>query len=458
MGSEKKTRVLVADDHMKMARVLADQLGDSGYDVDVAGCGTQALDLIRRRMPDLVITDLRMEDVDGLEVLDGVRRIDPETPVIIMTAFGAIESAIEAMKHGAFHYLTKPFQLDELLLQVQRALDQRALRDENRALRRLANGKTGLGLLVGSSAPMRELYGLIERVASTGATVLIRGESGTGKELVAKALHDLGPRRNRPFIPVSCTSLPENLLESELFGHVQGAFSGAAHARRGLVTEADRGTLFLDEIGDMPIELQAKVLRVLQDGEVRAVGADVARKVDIQVIAATHQPLEELVRVGRFRADLFYRLNVVPVTVPPLRERAEDVPLLVEHFIARACNDHPGARVRTFSPGLVSALVAHHWPGNVRELENVVRRLMIVVDRDVADVGDVERHAPAVLGAADLTALADLAAGPFRPLRQIEDDYISMVVRHCEGNRKRAAEILGIDESTIYRRERRVRP
>ncbi|MFH0902624.1 MAG: sigma-54 dependent transcriptional regulator, partial [Pseudomonadota bacterium] len=323
-----KPRILVVDDHLEMARAIADQLEEVGYATDVTDSGASALVLVRGRQPDAVLTDLRMERVDGFDVLDGIHAIDSTLPVLIMTAYGAIDTAVEAIKRGAFHYLTKPIQLQEVLVYIERALADRRLRDENRALKRIAVERSCFGAMVGRSPSVRTLFDLIERVAPSPAPVLVRGESGSGKELVARALHFEGPRRERPFVIVNCTALPESLLESELFGHTRGAFTGALAARRGLFVEADGGTLFLDEIGDMAPALQAKLLRAIEVGEVRAVGADSDRKVDVRVVAATHRDLEEYVRSGKFRADLFYRLNVVSLQVPPLRDRAEDIPLL----------------------------------------------------------------------------------------------------------------------------------
>jgi two-component system response regulator HydG len=447
-----EARILVVDDHVEMARVLAERLRDAGHAVDVAASGARALELARASTPDVVLTDLRMEGVDGLDVLDGVRAIDPGIPVLLMTAFGAIDSAIDAIKRGAYHYLTKPFQLDEVVVYVERAIADRRLRDEHRALRRIATERSGFAALIGRSAAMRELYDLIERIAQAAAPVLIRGESGSGKELVARALHFEGPRRERPFVAVNCTALPESLLESEIFGHVRGAFTGAVAQRRGLFVEADGGTLFLDEIGDMSPPLQAKLLRVLEDGQVRALGADASRRVDVRVIAATHQDLAERVRSGQFRGDLYYRLDVVSLRVPPLRERAEDVPPLVDHFLARARERNPASVVESFAPELVAALAGLSWPGNVRELENVVERLVVVGRHGRATVADLEASVPQ-LGASEPPPLAG-ARGRMIPLRQLEDEYIAWVLAQCGGSKAKAAEILGIDVSTLYRRER----
>jgi two-component system response regulator HydG len=441
--------VLVVDDHVEMARLLADQLGDAGYEVEVASGGRQALEVVRVRPWDVVICDLRMEDVDGFDVLGRLHEHDPGLPVIIMTAFGAIDSAVESIKRGAYHYLTKPFRLDEVLIYVERALADRRLQDRNRVLARELDDAT-TSTIVGDSAAARALLERIARVGPAAAPVLIRGETGVGKELVARALHGRSGRTG-PFVPVNCTALAENLLESELFGHVRGAFTGATTARRGLFVEADDGTLFLDEIGDISPTLQSKLLRVLDDGSVRAVGADVARATNVRVIAATHVDLEARLRDGAFRADLFYRLNVVPIVVPPLRARPEDIPLLVEHFLARARRRNPGARLTGFSAELVAALERGEWPGNVRELENVVERLVIVGHRPVADLADLEANAPGVLAAASPAAEARRS---LVSLRQLEREYIAWVIARCDGNKTRAAEILGIDVSTIHRRER----
>jgi two-component system, NtrC family, response regulator HydG len=448
--SKNGARVLVVDDHEQMGRLLADQLGDAGYRVDRAGGGKEALRKVREEVPDVVLTDLRMEDIDGFDVLEGVHEVDPATPVIVMTAFGAVDTAIEAIKRGAFHYLTKPFQLSEVLVFVERALEDRKVRSANEVLRRAVE-QSAAGSLVGSSAPMLALRELIARVAPSPAPLLITGESGTGKELVARAVHASSGRRDGPFVAVNCTALPESLLESELFGHTRGAFSGATAPRRGLFVEADGGTLFLDEIGDMAPPLQARLLRVLQDGEVRAVGSDTLRRVDVRIVAATNQDLDRRVAAGQFRSDLYFRLNVVSVLAPPLRDRREDVPELVEWFVARARARNPAAKARRVSPEAVGCLAGYPWPGNVRELENVVERLVILAPGAEIRVEDVERFAPRL---ASGTPPFEVAQEKLVTLRELEGMYITWVVARCGGNKTRAAEILGIDVSTIHRRER----
>ncbi len=446
-----RERILVIDDHVEMGNMLRDPLTDAGYKVDIATGGEDAIRQLRERVYDAVLSDLRMKNVDGLDVLAAAHKLDPQLPVLLMTAFGNIDSAVEAMRRGAYHYFTKPFRLDEVILYLGRALQERRLRGEHLALRQQAGLTGGAQRLVGSGPSMRQLRERIQRVADSGAPVLIRGESGTGKELVARALHADGRRAEGPFIAVNCTALPHALLESELFGHVKGAFTGATTARRGLFVEADRGTLFLDEIGDMPLDLQVKLLRVLDDGEVRAVGADGARSVDVRVLAATHQDLEARVNEKRFRTDLFFRLNVVVVRVPPLREHREDVPALVEALISRARQRNPHSPVLSFDPEVLKELAQHSWPGNVRELENLVERLVLLGTKQVIDLSTFLQESPTA------TAPAPPSDGQRQevvPLRQVESEYIAWAVARCGGNKTKAAELLGIDVSTIHRRER----
>ncbi|HEY1557571.1 MAG TPA: sigma-54 dependent transcriptional regulator [Kofleriaceae bacterium] len=440
---------LIADDHVEMARLLADKLAEEGWKSRIVDGGKAAIEAIASIAPDLVITDLRMADVDGLDVLDAARAADPEMPVIIMTAFGAIESAIESMKRGAWHYIVKPVRLDELVLHARRAAEHRALRRENQLLR--VQTRHGMAALVGRSRAMRELYALIERIALSASAVLIRGESGTGKELVARALHEAGPRRDQPFVAINCTALPESLLESELFGHTRGAFTGATAARAGLFVEADGGTLFLDEIGDMPQALQAKLLRVLQQGEVRAVGSDETRTVDVRIVAATHQDLEQRVADGSFRQDVFYRLNVVPIVVPALRDRLDDVGVLVEHFLAIARSRNPCSPVDRVAPDVITVLGRYPWPGNVRELENLIERLVVVGATQELGIADLTALAPTIAGNQDRFSLP---RDRLPKLRDVEEEYIAFVIDKCGGNKTRAADVLGIDPSTLHRRAR----
>jgi two-component system response regulator HydG len=440
--------IIVVDDHVEMARVVAEKFEELEWNTEVAESGRAAIARIPEVSPDLVITDLRMGDVDGLDVLAAARAHDPELPVILMTAFGGIDSAIEAMRGGAWHYLTKPLRLDELILHAKRALEQRSLRRENQALR--AANRTGLEALVGRSSVMRDLFALIESVAPSPASVLVEGESGTGKELVARAIHDIGPRRRHAFVAINCTALPESLLESELFGHTRGAFTGATTARAGVFVEASGGTLFLDEIGDMAPALQAKLLRVIQHGEVRALGSDESRQVDVRIIAATHQDLHRKVEEGQFRADLYYRLNVVPIKVPPLRDRLEDLGLLCEHFLARARGRNPHSVVERLGRGAIDHLAAYSWPGNVRELENLFERLVVIGSAPEIDVERVRSLVPL-----EPNRFAFARGEKLATLREVEDEYIAWVLARCGNSKARAAEILGLDPSTLHRRARR---
>ncbi len=441
--------VLVADDHVEMARLVADKLSGEGWRARVVDSGRDAIAALQASVPDLIISDLRMAEVDGLDVLDAARATDAELPVIIMTAFGAVDSAIESMKRGAWHYVTKPLRLDELALHANRAYEHRQLRRVNRQLR--VDSRAGLNALVGQSRTMRELYAMIERAALSPAPVLIRGESGSGKELVARALHDNSPRRDQPFVALNCTALPESLLESELFGHTRGAFTGATTARPGVFVEASGGTLFLDEIGDMPAPLQAKLLRAVQQGEVRPLGSDEARVVDVRVIAATHQNLEQRVSDGTFRQDLFYRLDVVPLSVPSLRDRLEDIPLLVDHFfsIARARNPH--SPVERIAPAVITVLSSYLWPGNVRELENLIERLVVIGGSAEVGMTDLAAIGPAVVNNQERFSLP---RDRLATLREVEEEYIAWAIEKCGGNKTRASELLGIDPSTLHRRTR----
>jgi two-component system response regulator HydG len=446
-----KDRVLVVDDSLAMAQTVARYLASFAFVADCAGSGAEALERLTADPPDLVVTDLRMKDVDGLDVLDAVKRVNPLVPVVIMTGFGAIDSAIEAMRRGAYHYLTKPFEMEVMRLLVERACREKALRQENRLLRQAIQERFSARNLLGASAPMRKLRALLERVAGPSSPVLVSGETGTGKELVARAIHAEGPRADAPFVAVNCAALPESLLETELFGHAKGAFTGASQSRRGLVVEADGGTLFLDEIGDMPLALQAKLLRVLQSGEVRAVGSEAVRTVDVRCIAATHRDLKSLVQAGQFREDLFFRLDVLRVRVPPLRERREDIPALVEHFLERCARRIPQGTMAGFTPEAFDLLCKYAWPGNVRELENLIERLAVTTAARHVGVAEI-REAVGWVRPGD--PVSNLLREPMT-LAELEDRYIEAVLEKADGNKARAAGLLGIDLSTLYRRQRR---
>jgi two-component system response regulator HydG len=446
----RRGRVLIVDDVVDMAETIANDLQQLGFDTEVSGSGGAALQLFAADPADVVITDLRMKDVDGMDVLEAIRRVDPAVPVVIMTAFGDVESAVEAMRRGAFHYVTKPFELESLRRLVERAARERSLSRENAQLRRTLRENLSAHRLIGQSLPMRQLRALIERVAGAMTPVLISGETGTGKELVALAIHADGPRADKPFVAVNCAALPEPLLESELFGHARGAFTGALQSRRGLFLEAHEGTLFLDEVGDLPLPLQGKLLRVLQSGEVRPVGSEAARTVDTRCIAATHKDLTVLVEKGLFREDLYFRLDVLRVPVPALRERADDIPLLVEHFLRKSLERSPRSALAGLEPEALDHLAEHGWPGNVRQLENLIERLVVTAAAPLARLADVKAALGPVRESDPMAPL--MRALP--TLQQLEDQYIESVLRKVGGSKAKAADILGIDLSTLYRRDK----
>jgi two-component system response regulator HydG len=447
-----KLRALIVDDVVDVAQTIANDLEVAGFETEVVDSGAAAIDRFNKEPADVVVTDLRMRGVDGLDLLDSVKRADPSVPVVIMTAFGGIESAVESMQRGAFHYVAKPFELDELRSVIERACRERMLSRENAMLRRTLRDNLSSQRLLGQSAPMRQLRALIDRVAAASSPVLISGETGTGKELVALAIHTDGPRGHKPFIAVNCAALPEPLLESELFGHARGAFTGATQSRRGLFAEAEEGTLFLDEVGDLPLPLQGKLLRVLQSGEVRPVGSQTARVVDVRCIAATHKDLSALVEKGLFREDLFFRLDVLRVPVPPLRERIEDIPVLVEHFLEKSRGRSGHSVFAGLEPEALDFLGTYGWPGNVRQLENLIERLVVTASTPLAPALDVKKALGSVREGEPLAALMTLSEPP--TLEKLEARYIAMVLQRVGGNKAKAAEILGIDLSTLYRRVR----
>jgi two-component system, NtrC family, response regulator HydG len=436
-------RVLVVDDDGEMADMLVDHLAGRGYRAEAAAGGKAALAAMKKREFDAVITDLRMDGVDGLDVLEAVRG---RWPVLLMTAYGSIDGAVEAVRRGAYHYLTKPFKLDEATLWLERALTDGGLRRENERLKKSLGERYAFSSLVGKSPIMRQLYDLLERVGATAAPVLITGESGTGKELVARAVHQASARASAPFVAVNCTALPESLLESELFGHARGAFTGATEAKRGLFAEADGGTLFLDEIGDMSLPLQAKLLRVLESGTVRPVGGSGERRADARIIAATHRDLGAAVRERRFREDLYYRLHVLPVQLPPLRARREDIPLYIEHFSASVYARNPSLPRREWTAEAVRRLTELPWPGNVRELRNLVERLLLLGRKRRIDLADLAGALPEPIPEAMAGLASDIV-----PLRLMQRRYVEWVIAQAGGNKLRAAQLLEIDASTIYR-------
>jgi two-component system response regulator HydG len=433
---------LVVDDNIELARMLCEELEDRGISATPVDSATTALGLLERDNHDGLITDLRMPDMSGLELLDASRRMNPERPVIVMTAFSGIDTAIESIRRGAYNYVTKPFKNEELALFLERALAERSLRREAAELRTALNDRFSLGGLVGRSRAMQQTLDMVARVAETSSPVLITGETGTGKSAIARALHNESDRSRRTFVTVNCAALPEPLLESELFGHVRGAFTGAVDSRPGLFVEADGGSLFLDEIGDMPLGLQAKLLGVIERGNVRPVGAEKEQHVDVRIIAATNRDLHEAVRRGTFRDDLLYRLDVVTIDVPPLRKRADDVPALIEHFLAAARKRHPKTQVKALSREVVDKLLTHRWPGNVRELEHVIERIVILGRDEEARPADL----PPLQGRA---RPGDAFYGEVQPIREVQRIYARWALEQLGNHRGRTADRLGIDAKTL---------
>ena len=432
--------------------MLASLFKDQGYAVREAVSANEAIERVGELDFDAVLSDIRMPGKTGIEMVGELRELRPSTPVILMTAFGSIDSAIDAMRAGAFDYITKPFEPETALITVERALERRALEQENRRLRRAVDQTTAFGDLIGVSPAMRDIFALIRKVAHGRSSVLITGESGTGKEVVARTLHYHGSRAEKPFIPINCSAIPEGLLESELFGHVKGAFTGASASKRGLFEEANGGTLFLDEIGDMGQGLQSKLLRVLQDRVVRPVGGTQAVAVDVRIVAATNQELQGQIEKGTFREDLYYRLNVIPIHIPPLRERPEDIPALVDAFVKKHCE---GTR-RTVSAAAVQKLKSWPWKGNARELENVVERSLALFDSPEIGVDDLPVGPSADAGHGD-SAVAFLRSAAERRLnlRDVEALYIDEIMKLTNGNKVHASKILGVDRKTLYRRMER---
>jgi len=431
-------RVLIIDDDESLRKVIGYMLEEAGYDVDRAASAEEGLRLVETRRPDLVLSDIKMPKRDGIELLRDIKRIDASIPVVILTAFASVETAVEAMKRGATDYLTKPISRDDLTLTVEKTLKLHRLEAENETLRTTLRDRFRFDSIIGLSPAMTAMFDVLKKIAPTDATVLVTGESGTGKELIAKAIHYHSPRRERRLVAVNCAAIPHELLESELFGHVRGAFTGAIRNKMGKFELAHGGTLFLDEIGAMPVHLQAKLLRALQEREIERVGDEQTIEVDVRVIAATNRSLSALVAAGEFREDLFYRLNVVPVQVPPLRERRGDIPLLVKHFVGRFAN---GAHV-TVARDALDALEKYRWPGNVRELENFCERAVLMRSRDTIDSAAV---------ATQLSALAqESPGGP--TLRDIERAAVVDALRASGWNRSRAARRLGVPRHILLYR------
>ena len=438
-------RVMVVDDDPSMAETIADGLGSRGFDAVAISSSVAAAQRLREERFDALVTDLRMPELDGLALLSVALSASPECAVLVMTAYSAIDSAIDSIRRGAYHYLCKPFKIDEAALFLERALDAARLRREASTLRRTLKERFALGNIIGRSGAMQEVCDLVERVADASVPILITGETGTGKGLVARALHAHGERASRAFVTVNCAALPEPLLESELFGHVKGAFTGATSRRLGLFAEADGGTLFLDEIGEMSAALQTKLLDVLERGVVRAVGANKETAVDVRIVAATHRDLRRRVTEGAFREDLLYRLEVVTLDMPPLRHRRDDIPTLIDHFFAQAKARHPRSVAERFSPEAMARLLDHPWPGNVRELEHVVERVALLGRAPEAAVGDL----PPTLGAKP-ERVPDFGSSVV-PLRDVQRRYVAWAYEQLEGRKLLTAEKLGVDVKTLSR-------
>lgn len=481
-------KVFLVDDEMTMVQMVTELLRAEGHEVFPFNNAAAAIAALENISPELVITDLYLDKsgAQGLEVLQKARALNDPAVVIMITGFGSIESAVEAMKRGAYDYLEKPFKVDELRIAVQRALSYNETVSENVYLRKQLRKKYQFSQIIGTAPRMQEVFNLIERVADTDSTILIRGESGTGKELVAKALHFNSRRQFAPFVPINCAALPENLLESELFGHRKGAFTGAINDKKGLFQEADGGTIFLDEISSMPAVLQSRLLRVLQEREVRRVGDNTPVSVNVRVLAATNEPLEERIKAGTFREDLFYRLNVIPIELPALRERLEDIPLLVNHFLREKVSARDGQPIR-ISRDALDVLARHGWPGNVRELENAIERASALCEDHIIRVrdlpaavrgqsaGDDSSEAVPDLGvdaAAPTDGLvvggttgqpsapahaASAAPGPSIAqlrsfLRDQELAHINRALANCNNDKEKAAQLLGVSVATLYRK------
>ena len=445
--------LLVVDDDPVTVNLLKEVLTKEGYEVITALSGEEAMARGMENFFNIVITDMRLGDQDGMEVLRSFKKLAPETTVIMITAFGSIETAIEAIREGAFDYISKPFKLDEIKFTIRRALEQRRLLQENRFYRQEFLSKYQFKNVIGRTSQMFQVYKTIAKVADTKSTVLLYGERGTGKELIARSLHYNSHRNDRPFIPVDCASLVENLMESELFGHVRGAFTGALITKKGLFEEADGGTIFLDEVTNLSLSIQAKLLRFLQEHEIKRVGGTESIKVDVRVIAAANQLLEPLVNSDKFREDLFDRLNVVSIILPPLRERIEDIPLLANHFLQKFSEENH-KNISHISPETLEILTQYSWPGNVRELENTIERAVILSVHPIILPEDLPQkflQAVAEKRPEKIEEKQPLFPEKLLPLKEIEKSYVLRVLQETKGNKKKASEILGIDRTTLYR-------
>ena len=445
--------ILVVDDEPKLREVLAATLQELGYQTRMAASGAAALEQIENDPVDLVLSDLRMPGMSGQELLAELRRRTPNVPVVLMTAYGTVKDAVQAIKDGAFDYISKPFEIDELEATIAKALRMYAALRDNLRLREELEGRYRFENLVGASPAFHKVIEAIAEVCESRASVLISGESGTGKEMVARAIHFNSSRRAGPFVAINCAAIPEGLLESELFGHVKGAFTGAVSARQGRFAQADGGTLFLDEIGDMPSALQAKILRVLQERSFEPVGSANSRTTDVRILAATNKDLREAVRNGGFRSDLYYRLNVFPIDVPPLRARREDIPLLVEHS-AHELAQHMGRPQPVFTQAALRAMQDYAWPGNVRELQNCIERAIIVAKGSSVDVGDLPQDL-FTQSSANHEAVR-IPSNLDAELERLEREFILEALRRTAGIQVKAAELLGVSERSLWHRVKKL--
>jgi len=439
--------ILLVDDEKSVSTTVGLFLKKEGYTVEEASNGPDAVEQLKLKFFDLVITDLKMKPMDGLEVLRQAKSINPMTEVVVMTAYGTVESGVEAMKLGAYDYIQKPFEKDEFLILVSKALERKQLLTEVQQLQDELKEKYRFENIVGKSSEMMDVFSMALRVAPTDSTILISGESGTGKELVARAIHLNSRRKNRSFVTINCGALPENLQESELFGHVRGAFTGAIRDKRGLFQEANGGTLFLDEIGETAPSTQVKLLRFLQDGEIRRVGENDPIHVDVRMLAATNQDLEKAIEEGRFREDLYYRLNVINIHMPPLRKRRDDIPLLINYFLEKNVTQKK-KKIDSVSPDAMKILTGHRWPGNVRELENVMERAVILTNRNVImaeDLPESIRETPSQVREPEYDTEE-------KTLEELEKYYILKALEKYAWNQKKASEVLGISTTTLWRK------
>lgn len=448
MTTNMKNRLLVIDDDKEMVNLLVDYFRKENFTCVGISNPNSVLELFGKESFDVVISDLKMEIKDGFTLMEEVKEIDPDIAFIIITAFGSLDTAIEAMKKGAYYFLAKPVKLDSLKILVDKAIDERKLREEHKYLLKEAERKFHFDNIIGKSKAMQEVFKLIELVSPTSINVLVLGESGTGKELVARAIHYNSHRKRSPFVAVNCSALPENLLESELFGYVRGAFTGAIANKKGLFEVADKGALLLDEIGNMSLNLQAKLLRVIEDKEIRPLGSVQSRKVDVRIIAATNKKLEEEVERGNFREDLYYRINVIAIYLPPLKERIEDIPILAQHFLDKYCTENE-KDIKGFDDEAMRTMLNFEWKGNVRELENVIERSVLLCKTNKISVQDIS-----LKGIRKDISLFEPILEKNPTLEELEAYYVKRVLRDVNGSKEDAAKILGISVRTLYRWEK----